>query len=404
MLYYYAARTGMGNFVRGSLDSPDAATALAALRARALFVSVLEEAGTIRGILWEVFSARPLPAPVLAGFFRAFATLMRAGVPLARALPICVEGCQNKRLAETLRALQSSVEGGASLSEAMRRRPHEFPPLVIGTIRVGEHGAALDAVLDKLAASLERDVAVRKKVASALMYPGIVSLMTLAVLMLLLTTTIPAFANMYAQLRVPAPLVLGILLWLGDLLRAPGITVGGAAGVAIGIAGFVRFLKTARGAAAVESISLAMPVAGGLARKAGIARISRLLGMLLDCGVSLHSAVPMVASATEGPRFHASLVHLEQSLAEGSSIAPPLETTGLYLPLFLQMIRVGEETGQVGEMLARAASYYELDVENAVQQLGALLEPVMIVVLGGAVGLVAAAIFIPLYSLIGSIR
>jgi len=404
VLFYYAARDDKGNFVRGSLESPDASGALAALRTRALFISALDEAGTLRGIPWQLLSSRPVSGQALAGFFRGFATLLRAGVPLARALPVCVEGCQDKRLSEALRAVEAYVAAGIPLSEAMVRRPREFSRLIAGTVRAGEHASALDDVLDKLALTLERDAAMRKKLANALVYPGVVAFVTMSVMVLLLTTTVPTFASMYAQLRVPEPAVLRALVLLGRLLHAPGFVAGTVASAFVVIAGVARLSRSTRGSQATEAIRLGLTIVGAIIHKAALARIARLLGMLLDCGVSLHVAVPMVAAATEYPRFHASLTSLERSLAEGSSIALPLEAAGLYPALFLQLVRVGEETGRVGEMLGRLATYYEGDVENAMERLGTLLEPLMIVILGGAVGLIAAAIFIPLYSLIGSIK
>lgn len=404
MLYYYAARNEDGCFVRGSLESADAASALAALRTRALFVSALDEAGTWRGVAWRLFSARRISAQSLAGFLRGFAALLGAGVPLARALPICIEGCGDKRLGETLRSLEASVAQGAPLSEAMLRHPLEFSPLVIATIRAGEFASSLDEVLSRLATALERDVGIRKKFVTALTYPAVVACAALGVTALLMTTTIPALATMYEQLRVPQPPVLHLLLYSGRILRAPGLAASLGGALLIGIFALAKFARTARGARMIDHIRMRVPIVHGISRDATMARIARLLGMLLDCGVSLHAAVPMVAAAVEKPTFRASLDRLAQALSEGSSILLPLEASGLYSPLFLQLVRVGEETGRIGEMLDRLAIYYQANVENAIQQIEALLEPAMIVVLGGIVGFVAAAIFIPLYSLIGSIK
>lgn len=404
MLFFYAARNEKGKFVQGSLESPNQAAALAMLRTRSLFVSALDAAGTLRSIPRQLLFSRRVSSAALASCLRGFAALLRAGVPLARALPLCADDCQDKRLSEALRAVEAYVAAGTTLSDAMLRQPREFSQLVAGTVRAGEHAAALDDVLDKLGVTLERNARMRKKLANALAYPAVVSCMTLAVLVLLVTTTVPTFAEMYRQLRVPQPMMLQLLVTVGQLLHAPHLLSGIASATVVALAVARSQSKGSQVSPAAEAIRLGAPVVGPIARKTAIARIARLLGMLLDCGVSLHAAVPMVRAATEYPRFHASLVSLERSLADGSSIALPLAAAGMYPPLFLQLVRVGEETGRISEMLGRAASYYEDEVEHEIQRLGTLVEPLMIAILGGAIGLIAAAIFVPLYSLIGSIK
>jgi len=404
VLYYYSARSADGNFVRGSVQAGSTPAALALLSNRGLFVSFLDVNGSIGGTFSGALQMRPVSQGAIVALFRSLATLMRAGVSLSRSLAICVEQTADSRLREALMGIAAELENGRSLSEAMLTRPREFSHLTAATVKAGEQSGALDVILVRLAAGLERDHMLRKKLAAALTYPAVVLLATLGVTVLLLTTTVPSFQNMYQQLRVEAPPLLQILVSVGGMLKSQifVLTAMGTAG-AFGIAA-IRLWPSPRISLFVENVQLRLPIVGGIAKKAGAARLARLLGMLLGCGVSLHAAIPIVSEATQSARFRASTEALRRSLFEGSAISPALQASGLYDSFFGQLVRVGEEAGTVGDMLLRIAEYYEVDVVTALQQLGTALEPALIIVLGGIVGTVAAAIFIPLYSLIGSIK
>ncbi|HEX5275239.1 MAG TPA: type II secretion system F family protein [Candidatus Rubrimentiphilum sp.] len=347
---------------------------------------------------------RPVSQTAIVAFFRSLATLTHAGVSLSRSLAICIEQTGDPRLREALNGIAVELQSGRALSDAMRTRPREFSQLAAVSIEAGEQSGKLDEILVRLAAGLERDRMLGKKITAALTYPAIVLVATLSVTALLLTTTVPVFENMYEQLRVQAPPVLRILVSAGEILK-PGTFIPAATGMAGLFAALTLSLRrNPHAVLAVETLRFRLPVIGAIAKKAAAAHLARLLGMLLGCGISLHAAIPIVAHATRSAQFRGSVEALHYSLFEGSAIWPALKTSGLYDPFFVQLVRVGEETGTIGEMLSRIAEYYELDVETALQQLGTALEPMLIVVLGGLVGTIAAAIFIPLYSLIGSIK
>jgi len=403
MLYYYTARSSDGQALRGSMRASTLPEALARLSSRELLVSSLDEAGTARGMVSGIFQAR-VSQTALVALFRSLATLVRAGVSLSRSLGVCIEQCGDGRLREALRSVAAEIQSGISLSEAMLRHPREFPPLSVGAIASGERGGALDEVLSGIAATFERDRTLGKKLVAAMTYPGIVACATLGVMWLLLTTTLPIFENTYAQLHAPMPPILRLLLVASGFSRSTEWIVGFFGIACVLVIVIRKYGKTRHGAAVVEKFQLALPAIGTVLRKIGIARFARLLGMLLKCGVSLHEAIPIVAQAIGSPHLRASIASLRESLTAGTSIAAPLQASGHYDALFLQLVRVGEETGTLDEMLFRIADYYELDVETSLEQLGAALEPIMIVVLGGVVGAAAAAVFIPLYSLIGSMK
>ncbi|MBC5816221.1 MAG: type II secretion system F family protein [Candidatus Eremiobacteraeota bacterium] len=403
-IYYYTARNAEGAFVRGAIEAATHGTALASLRTRALFVTSLAAAGSTRGIMASAIHLGPVKHSSLVTFFRSFATLISAGVTLRRALQVTIEQCADARLREALRAILCDIEGGVSLSEAISRRPKEFSKLFVAMIRAGEVGGVLDEVLERLATFMERDRTTRKRLTSALTYPGIVAATAAVLIVFLLSSIVPMFASLYDQMHVELPASTTFLLALGNNLRnVPFWLLGAASALTSGICA-VKLLRTKRGRLFLDSHKLRIPIFGSLMRKSALARFARMLGSLLKSGVGLVLALEVVADVVGNAAYEHSITGVRQALREGDPLADPLAASGLYDSLVIQMVRVGEETGSLDGMLLRIAEYYEVDVETALNTLGSTLEPVLIAGLGGVVGFIVFSIFIPLYTLIGSIK
>jgi type IV pilus assembly protein PilC len=307
-------------------------------------------------------------------------------------------------LREALHALICDIENGLSLSDAMARRPREFPRLYVAMVKAGELGGVLDEVLERVANVMEGERAARKRLWAALTYPLVVSGAAAGLILFLLTTIVPMFRAMYAQLHVPLPAVTSALIAAGVALQSPLTWTCLAAAAATAVFAVLRIRAAQRGAMLLESLVLALPVAGPIMKKTSIGRFARMLGTLLRSGVALVWALDIVTDVVTGPRFRQSIADLRQALREGALVSSSLERSGLYEPMFIQLVHVGEETGSLDAMLLRIAEYYELDVETMLAALGSMLEPLMILVLGGAVGFIVAAVFIPLYTLIGNIK
>lgn len=403
-LYYYTARDTGGAFIRGSIKAGTASAALGSLRARALCVTSLESAASSRGAFSALFQAGGVSQKSLVAFFRSFSTLVRAGVPMRRSLDVAVAETTDSRVREALHAVICDVENGLSLSDAMARRPREFPRPYVAMVKAGEVGGVLDEVLERIAGVLERERGARKRVWAALTYPLVVTCAAAGLILFLLTTIVPMFRSMYAQLHVPLPAITSGLIAAGVALQSPFTWSAIACAAAVCVLAALRLQSTERGARAIESCVLALPVAGTIVKKATIGRFARMLGTLLRSGVALVPALEIVSDVVTGARFRQSIVDLRQALREGSLVSGPLERSGLYEPMFVQLVRVGEETGALDAMLLRVAEYYELDVETMLAALGSMLEPMLILFLGGAVGFIVAAVFIPLYTLIGNIK
>jgi type IV pilus assembly protein PilC len=402
MDYQYTARTAAGAVVRGQLNATDVENAVAGLRLRALFVTAVEPTRRWnREFRWPRGGSGSGRARV--AFFRSFATLVRAGVPIRRGLNVVIERCENAAFAGALRDVLADIERGDPLSAAFGRRPRAFAPLIVAMVAAGESGGILDDVLDRIAIFLERDYALRKSVVSALAYPATVLCASLALVTFLIVRVVPMFSSLFASFHVPLPLSTRVLMALGDAAAQPA-SLALAAGLAvIAAAGSVAIRRTPAGRYAFDRLRLNVPVVGSLLRKTIVARFARMLGTLVHSGIELSAALDVVLPVTGSPVHAAALGRVAIALREGEPLTPPLAATGLFDPMLIALIGVGEETGMLDVMLPKAAEYFESDVASAIATLGAVIEPALIAVLGVIVGVIVYSVFIPLYSLIGSV-
>jgi type IV pilus assembly protein PilC len=402
-MYRYAARTAAGERVRGSVEAISSEAVLAGLRSRALFVTALErEHGAAEVLRRSLHIGAPSRRALLA-FFRSFATLVRAGVPLRRALDICSERAGDGALGEALRAVTSDVERGATIGDALARRPRVFGQLHVAMVRAGEAGGVLDDVLERLASLLERDADVRKKLRAALAYPAAVLTAAGALMIFLLARIVPMFAQMFAAFHAELPPTTRLLLAVGTALAQPSLWVTAALVIAGGACALAFALRSARARLVMDRARLALPVVGALVRRAITARIARTLATLLRSGMDLVAAVAVVRPVAGSAAFAAALAAAAVAIREGDPFAAALGESSLFDPLLIALVGVGEETGQLDEMLVRVAAHFESDVESALATLGATLEPALIGALGIAVGFIVFSVFLPLYQLIGSV-
>lgn len=403
VLFRYTARSADGGIVRGTMEASDTMTVLAALRTRALFVTAVErESAVARTVGRTLRVGRPRRSSLL-GFFRSFSTLIRAGVPMRRALEVTIERAGDGSLREALRSVLADIEHGSSLSGAMARRPHVFRPLAIAMVHAGEAGGILDDVLDRLASFLERDADLRKKLRAALAYPAVVLASATVLIIFLLARIVPMFAQMFDAFHVEPPLTTKALLALGAALSRPQAWLTAGAAALLATAAVAAALRTRHGALVADRLRLRVPVIGSLLAKAITARVARMLATLLRSGIELVAAIEVVRPVAGSPAFALALERVDAALRGGETLTAPLEASQLFDPLAVALVRVGEETGLVDEMLFTIASYFETDVEAAIATLGAIVEPALIGVLGVVVGFIVFSVFIPLYSLIGSV-
>jgi type IV pilus assembly protein PilC len=338
----------------------------------------------------------------LAIFTRQFSVMIDAGLPLVQCLEILASQQENKTFQKVLVATRGAVEGGATLSAAMRSSPKVFDALYVNMVEAGETGGILDTILQRLSTYIEKNVKLQRAVKSAMVYPVGVLTVAAAVITLLLWKVVPIFATLFTGLGVDLPLPTRIVVTLSNF-------IGSIFGLLIffGLVGSIIGLKvwygTPQGRYVLDSIMLKLPVLGILLRKIAVARFTRTLGTLIASGVPILEGLDITAKTAGNAVVEKALFKVRKSLEEGKSLTEPLKDSEVFPGMVTQMIAVGEQTGAMDAMLQKIADFYEEEVDAAVKDLLTALEPVMIVFLGLVVGGVVISLYLPLFSLIGKL-
>jgi len=338
----------------------------------------------------------------LAIFTRQFSVMIDAGLPLVQCLEILSSQQENKTFQKVLAGTRGSVEGGSTLSAAMKQYPKVFDPLYTNMVEAGETGGILDTILQRLAAYIEKNVKLQRAVKSALVYPIGVLTIAAAVITLLLWKVVPVFATLFAGLGVDLPLPTRIVIGLSHFV---GSIFGFLIFVAIigVVVGIKIWYGTPSGRMAIDTIILKLPVLGILMRKIAVARFTRTLGTLISSGVPILEGLDITARTSGNAVIEKALNQVRKSLEEGKSLTDPLKESEVFPGMVTQMIAVGEQTGAMDAMLQKIADFYEEEVDAAVKDLLTALEPIMIVFLGLVVGGVVISMYLPLFSLIGKL-
>ena len=333
---------------------------------------------------------------------RQFATMIDSGLSLLRAIAILSEQSSNKTLAATLGQVRTAVEGGESLSSALGRHPRVFPPLMVSMTRAGEIGGFLDRVLLQVAANFEAEVKLRGKIKSAMTYPVVVFAIAVLAVIGMLLFIVPVFAKMFSDLGGTLPAPTRVLVFLSHSLTValPVLVVGGVAGTI----GWVRVRHEERVRRVVDPAKLRAPVFGRLFQKVAISRFTRNLGTMLASGVPLLQALDVVGEASGNLVISDATTAVGVSVRAGESLAAPLAGHKVFPPMVVQMLAVGEDTGAMDTMLAKIADFYDQEVEATTEALTSLIEPLMIAVLGGVVGSMIIALYLPVFSVFSLIK
>jgi type IV pilus assembly protein PilC len=337
-------------------------------------------------------------------FTRLFATMIDAGLPIVQCLDILQGQTDNKLFANVLRDVKSAVEQGSTFSDALRRHPKVFDHLYVNLVQAGEVGGILDTILNRLAVYIEKAMKLRRQVRGAMVYPSIVIVVFIGVLSILLLFVIPGFQNMFKDFgskdELPAltRMVMSVSnAFVGNLLWI-------FLGVTAVIAGVTYTYRTPRGKKLIHRLLLRLPVVGPVLRKIAVARFTRTLGTLLSSGVPILDALEIVAKTAGNVVVEEAIMYSRQKIAEGKNMAQPLMETNVFPPMVVQMVGVGEQTGALDAMLSKIADFYEEEVDVAVAALTSLIEPALMVGIGGTVGVVLIAMYLPIFSIAGKIK
>jgi type IV pilus assembly protein PilC len=400
--FRYEVVDGAGTLQSGSLEAESEAAAVARLHRMGYTpLSVTEKATT--GLHTEL---NVLPQRVrlkdLAIMSRQFATMISAGLSLLRVLGVLMEQTENKRLAETLRTVRGDVETGAALSDGLARHPKVFPPLMTSMVQAGEVGGFLDQALASVAENLEAEVKLRAKIKSAMTYPVVVGVVSVLLVTAMLLFIVPTFRNLFTDLGGTLPLPTRIVVWASDTakLLAPIMLVLGATAGAL----WAKFRRAQRVRDVVDPLKLKVPVFGKLFTKVYLARTTRNLSAMLGAGVPMLQAIDVVSETTGSIVVSRALDRVRDAVRTGRGVAEPMAEEKIFPAMTVQMIAVGEDSGSIDDMLAKVADFYDQEVEATTESLTTLVEPVMMLFLGGIVGFMVIALYMPIFKIFDLIR
>jgi type IV pilus assembly protein PilC len=403
--FAFSGRTRSGESVSGERMGDTMDAVVATLRREQIQVTKIQptqaKAGGVAVGAARKLKARGVPPKNLAVFTRQFSVMIDAGLPLVQCLDILGNQEEHKYFAQVILQTRTDVEGGMSLADAMKRHPKVFDALFCNMIAAGEAGGILDTILKRLATYIEKAVKLQSQVKSAMIYPIAVIIIAAVVIGVILWKVIPTFAALFAGLGAELPLPTRVVIMLSNnLVRFfPFIIIAGAAGSW----GFKSYYATEKGRRVIDAIVLRLPVMGSIMRKIAVARFCRTLSTLMSSGVPILDGLDITARTAGNAIIEDAIQTTRKSIERGETIAQPLKETKVFPGMVCQMISVGEATGALDTMLSKIADFYEEEVDVAVEGLLTLMEPIMIAFLGGAVGGIVIAMYMPIFDLISKL-
>jgi type IV pilus assembly protein PilC len=399
-VYRWSGVNRAGKKVKGEIEAPDEESVRLVLRRQRIEPTKVKQAP--KDIFENVTFLKPkVTEKDIVLFTRQFATMIDAGLPLVQCLDILANQTGNRTFKQMLKQIKSDVESGSTFADALKKHPKTFDELFVNLIAAGEVGGILDTILNRLAAYIEKAMKLKKKVKGAMVYPSVVLVVAVAVVAVLLLFVIPIFKKMFEDmgggLPTPTQMVIDFSEWVQSYILFI------VAVVVVFIIAFNRFYATRRGRALMDDLILRVPVIGDLIRKVAVARFTRTLGTMIQSGVPLLDGLDIVARTAGNKTVEAAILKTRASIAEGRTIADPLSESGVFPSMVVQMIAVGESTGALDAMLTKIADFYDEEVDAAVEALTSLIEPFLMIFLGGTIGGLVIAMYLPIFKLAGTV-
>ena len=394
--FVWKGRTAGGQMQAGELAAESLEMAVAQLRRQRIITTQIRPKP--KSVSLGVKRPRRIKGRDLAIFTRQFSTMINSGLPLVQCLQILSKQTENPTLREVILDVTNRVEAGATLSEALSRRPEAFDALYVNMVDAGEAGGILDNILMRLATYIEKAVALRRKVVGAMTYPAVVAVVAVSAALFMLLFIIPVFAKVFADFGGQLPLPTRIVVGLSELLKS---TWWAFVALGVGLAmGIRRYYRTEGGRRVIDGFLLRAPIIGDVLRKTAIARFTRTLGTMIASGVPILAGLEVTAKTAGNKIIEEAVMAARSGIREGETIAAPLAKSDAFPPMVVQMIAVGEETGALDTMLDRIANFYDEEVNSAVEALTSVIEPIMIVVMGVMVGGMVIAMYLPMFKLV----
>ena len=396
--FAYSAINAGGVELTGEINALNIDAAREQLRQRGLLAQSLDErrASGQAGLRTAFKKVKPKSIQI---FSRQFATMIEAGLSVVSALVILEEQTEDKYLAEVVSELRADVEGGLLLSQGMGRHPKVFSRLYVSMVEAGEAAGILDEVLDRVAFQIEKETQIKRKVKGALIYPLVVMIFATLVLVGMLLFLVPIFVGIFEQLGGELPMLTQLVVNASDILREKWfIVIPGFAGLAFGVR---RLKKTDRGAHVWDRVKLRIPMSiGSVVRKVAMARFSRTLGTLVAAGVDIIKSLEITGATAGNAVVEDALAEVRTKVHEGVPIAEPMAENPIFPPMVSQMIKIGEETGELEKMLGKVADFYEDEVDAAIKALTSIIEPLMMIAVGAMVGVIIIAMYLPMFKML----
>jgi type IV pilus assembly protein PilC len=401
--FTYSARNVSGTLQQGEIDLPSREDVVGHLRKQKLIPVKIEEKkssfdlGALNELLGSGIKTRDIVI-----FTRQFATMINSGLPLVQSLDILARQTENKALSKVIEDVQFDVESGNTLADALRQHPKVFSDLYVNMVAAGEVGGILDVILLRLATFLEKNDALVRKIKGAMVYPGVIFTVAIGAVATLLIVVIPTFQNMFegAGVALPGPTL--FVIFLSETLQ--GYWYAFAAGIVAIVVGIRYAYSTPGGQLFIDRMLLQAPVLGPMLRKTAVARFTRTLGTLVASGVSILDGLEITARTAGNRVIQDAVMESRSSIAGGETISEPLKRAGVFPPMVVSMINVGEQTGGLDEMLTKIADFYDEEVDQAVEALLSAMEPILIVFLGGVVGGMIVAMYLPIFDMINAVQ
>jgi type IV pilus assembly protein PilC len=400
--FAYSAINAQGVELSGEISAADLNAAREQLRVKGLLAQSLKEISEGAGLGQTTIGGKKVKAKSLQIFSRQFATMIEAGLNVVSALVILEEQTDDQALAAVLVELRKDVEGGLLLSEAMARHPKVFSRLYISMVEAGEAAGILDIVLDRVAFQIEKQEAIRRKVKSAMVYPTMVLIFATLVLIGMLMFLVPVFVKIFATLNGQLPTLTAYVVTVSNLLRhRPYIILL----IPAGVFGFMRWKKTEKGRQKWDTFKLKVPMRiGDTVLKVTMARFSRTLSTLVAAGVDIIKALEITGQTAGNWVIEEALAGVRQRVHEGVPIAQPLVENEIFPPMVAQMVKIGEETGELEKMLSKIADFYEDEVDAAVSSLTSIVEPIMMIGVGIMVGIIIISMYMPMFKMLTLVK
>ena len=396
--FTYSARSAAGELQSGEIDLPSRDEVVTFLRRQRLVpVSVQTKPKDLSISFGPGVTMREIVV-----FTRQFSTMINAGLPLVQSLTILSEQSENPKFRAVVTAVLNDIQAGQTLADAMRHHPKIFTDLYVNMVAAGETGGILDTILNRLASFLEKNDALARKIKGAMTYPAVVLCVVVGATGILLWKVVPIFAGIFEDAGMALPTPTMVVLSISEFLQSYIHFV--VLGIVAIVFGIRQYYRTSNGQLVIDKLLLRTPILGSLIRKAAVSRFTRTLGTLVSSGVSILEGLEITARTAGNRVVHDAVMHSRKSIAGGATIADPLKASGVFPPMVVQMINVGEQTGGLDEMLSKIADFYDDEVDAAVGALTSILEPVMIVVMGVVIGGMVVAMYLPMFDLIQTVQ